>query len=864
MGFKDKFKNVFWAGEKKKGGTDNREDHMGEDAQSSDSQENYSTGKPAPTGKTKNFKYLDDLIHSGDKEIILDSDIKLGRFEARNFIEGISIGTDGVVIDGNGHVIDANHKSAIFNIGCGDVTIKNLTFKRGFINDRWADGAAIKNKGNLTLFNCNFIENVVYGKMSSGGAIKSSSGILNISYCNFEGNKSIFGNGGAIAISGVDFYMDNSIFKANFSSNGGGALDLCEKVADIKNCTFEGNVSDWGGAINNNECYSICDGSDFIDNYANEGCDISNESKLELYNCNFNHHLDKYKEYHEEKYFDSIRKREVVLILISQNLKNSASSSMEYCNFSMDFHKLLSWESNSQILRILTGSCSVKYSDFTASDDVYCLVNRGVVELKELNFGCLEEKIIINDNVLKIKKDDGLEDKIKSYKNSSIIYFDDGNLDDYKGFEYLDEVIQSGSVEILLDHDIIMHDLEQKFYEGGIDLCRDNLILNGQNHTIDASNLSRIFLITGNNITLKNITFKNGKYISGYFDDDYLCGGGAIYIMKNASLKIFDCKFIHNVSEISGGAIRNCGQDVKISNSFFKNNKSSYIDDEGLFDNNGNPFMAGAHGGAILNEGDVIHLNLCQFEGNDAHRFGGAICNKTVSNIFDCTFKRNKSEFYGSAVYNESKAIINLYNCSFIENHGWDAAIYNKGSFANSSGCTFKDNASGYVYAVSNTGFFTFSSSIFSDRNSKMIINYGVIEIESCDFETHHEIFNKGDINYLENDEKIKDVINTPVKKPLDYTDYEDRIKSIINDFSTDEDVLTEVVKSHVSNERDLEVRAAALVRLLSLKGITSNPVKISKFLLFDVGMDNGEMSDILKFIAKNRNNLMDKGVIED
>ena len=33
---------------------------------------------------SKNFKYLDKLIHSGVKEIVLDSDIVLGRREEKN------------------------------------------------------------------------------------------------------------------------------------------------------------------------------------------------------------------------------------------------------------------------------------------------------------------------------------------------------------------------------------------------------------------------------------------------------------------------------------------------------------------------------------------------------------------------------------------------------------------------------------------------------------------------------------------------------------------------------------------------------------------------------------------------------------
>ena len=41
--------------------------------------------KPAPNDKIRNFKYLDDLIHSGIGEIVLDSDIILNSDEESEY-----------------------------------------------------------------------------------------------------------------------------------------------------------------------------------------------------------------------------------------------------------------------------------------------------------------------------------------------------------------------------------------------------------------------------------------------------------------------------------------------------------------------------------------------------------------------------------------------------------------------------------------------------------------------------------------------------------------------------------------------------------------------------------------------------------
>ena len=61
-----------------------------------------------------NFKYLDELIHSGAKEIVLDSDIVLSDGEESEYLEGIKLDVDDLTLDGNGHIIDSHEKARIF------------------------------------------------------------------------------------------------------------------------------------------------------------------------------------------------------------------------------------------------------------------------------------------------------------------------------------------------------------------------------------------------------------------------------------------------------------------------------------------------------------------------------------------------------------------------------------------------------------------------------------------------------------------------------------------------------------------------------------------------------------------------------
>ena len=72
-----------------------------------------------------NFRYLDELIHSGAKEIVLDSDIVLSDGEESEYKDGIKLDVDDLTIDGNRHTIDAQGKARIF---C--CTGKNINIKK--------------------------------------------------------------------------------------------------------------------------------------------------------------------------------------------------------------------------------------------------------------------------------------------------------------------------------------------------------------------------------------------------------------------------------------------------------------------------------------------------------------------------------------------------------------------------------------------------------------------------------------------------------------------------------------------------------------------------------------------------------------
>ena len=62
--------------------------------------------------------------------------------------------------------------------------------------------------------------------------------------------------------------------------------------------------------------------------------------------------------------------------------------------------------------------------------------------------------------------------------------------------------------------------------KNGITIAKDNFVLNGNGHTIDAKNQSRIFNITANNVTLSNLILTGGNAEKG----------GAIYAIGSLTL----------------------------------------------------------------------------------------------------------------------------------------------------------------------------------------------------------------------------------------------------------------------------------------------------------------------------------------
>ena len=206
----------------------------------------------------------------------------------------------------------------------------------------------------------------------------------------------------------------------------------------------------------------------------------------------------------------------------------------------------------------------------------------------------------------------------------------------------------------------------------GILISKNNFILNGNGHTIDGKNQSRIFNITGNNITLTNLILINANADKG----------GAIFALNNITCN--NVTFKYNYALTEGGSI--------------------YVSD---------------------------HTNLtgCVFKSNYALRGTDVFFKRAqappephyarYSNIEDCTFK-NTQNIQQASIYINYNIFAKINNCLFENMSGeYCPAIYSEycGYFYILNSC-FKN-----LYANKSGGSITFTSDVNGDIKNSTFTN---------------------------------------------------------------------------------------------------------------------------------------------
>lgn len=586
---------------------------------------------------TKNFTHLSKLVNNAEGEVKIEHDIVLENGEKEVFEDGIKVNTDNIIIDGNGHTIDAQNYSRIFYINGENVTIKNITLKNGYsdhgsaignngsvsiedstIEKNWSTNeGVIVNNTKMTIKNCKIRDN----KQDNYGAI-TNYGNLEIQNCILEKNISQNDDSwaGAIVCRGKLSISDSKLIENK--ANKGGAIYCEESNITISNCEFIRNVSDnGGGAIYNfarkniytkYENYDFtmtCNKSSFFENHSdNPGGAVWTNDYIKFSECNFcdNHS----KKEGNILYFDAV---EDISLIIKDSLLNN------------------NYEKNSGIYLKNPSLVEIKNSQISNNSDEHMIYNQNsTLILSNIKFGSDNKKMIYNNHVLWTDNED---EKIYVESSEDAIIKNFNNISDStNGFKHLDDLINNNNKkEVSLDCDIIMNEEEKILFKDGILIEQDDITIDGKNYIIDANKLSRIFRISGRNVTLKNIKFKNGCYYKKrYFELSK--GGGAIYALSGSQVNIKNCEFIENDSNNASGAILNKGM-MNIYNTNFEKNYAQKIS------------------ACILNLNE-LNLKKCGFKDNFAqHIFDfdeyyikskGNLVNKGKITFKECNFKISK------------------------------------------------------------------------------------------------------------------------------------------------------------------------------------------------------------------------------
>lgn len=348
------------------------------------------------------------------------------------------------------------------------------------------------------------------------------------------------------------------------------------------------------------------------------------------------------------------------------------------------------------------------------------------------------------DNKNIILEDSQVEDDATNYQNNDDgMTFNSKNEDTLKdsneksSFKDLNTLINSNNEGIInLDVDYFFNPDTDSDFINGITINR-SLIINGNNHTIDADNSARIFNVISNvSLSINDLNFYNGNSKEGSS------------ILSKGEVTLNNTSFINSTSNSSGGAIYTY-EDIIVNNSYFNLNK--------VLSSN----AANLYGGSIYSRKNVFVYNST-FENSEA-KSGGAIYGLKEVTVYDSTFRNNTgySEYSdgGGAIYAPNVTVRNSFfefnegiyggaisarnidakNSVFTNNTGGKIGGALKSSNTAINNCSFIDNNAkfgGAVHSSNNTNI----------NNSKFInnsVNYGggALNIEGPNSLVNNSIF---------------------------------------------------------------------------------------------------------------------------
>uniref|UniRef100_UPI00262B8C8F C1 family peptidase n=1 Tax=uncultured Methanobrevibacter sp. TaxID=253161 RepID=UPI00262B8C8F len=370
-------------------------------------------------------------------------------------------------------------------------------------------------------------------------------------------------------------------------------------------------------------------------------------------------------------------------------------------------------------------------------------------------------------------------------------------------FTQLENDINSSTDILEITHDYKFDNDTDNFTR--ISFVKNNFVINGNNHIIDANNISAIFSVTGTNITINNLVFRNANSYSGSVlyinsestvttnnvtfencaaeygiiltalatyisnDDKFLdCTASEGVIFGHRSNLIFNNSLMRSSKNLKWGFIKTEGLSFTgVFNSIFANTTSKYttaIMGSGRLEIVNTTFInlhANLTAGAIgLKDIEEAYLKNCNFNDVNSEKNGGAIFTDAYSSgekptveIIDSNFVDCYSQFGGAIL--QLEGILDVDNCNFTNNLAvFDGgAIYVSWTNMTVSNSRFNNNSAVYDDKRGSFGGAIFAdASTFTLKKSEFIKNSAqdgsAIYMYDTDYDIKDNLFeNNSDLN---------------------------------------------------------------------------------------------------------------------
>ena len=330
-------------------------------------------------------------------------------------------------------------------------------------------------------------------------------------------------------------------------------------------------------------------------------------------------------------------------------------------------------------------------------------------------------------------------------------------------FGDLNKEVSASQSTLNLNKDYKFDNKSDAQYVKGVNISRENYVINGNNHVIDCSNQARALTITGkhvvvnnliikngfskdgsaiiakSNITLNNITFMNCTG-NGTGDDN----NGAVVAVRNTII-INKCRFIDNTGE-TGASISSYESIVTITNSTFTSKSNNikkgqiYIySGEMEIENSSFLNTTSKYSPAIFAENEAeITITNSKFKNLHANMTAGAIATKKITSlsITDCEFDNTTSSNNGGSLFIDSNGesekpnymTTRIFNTTFNNCYsGFGGAVLQLDGLLFITSSNFTNNVAEYEGGAVYTSYSTVrvSESHFISNTLKDEISYG-------------------------------------------------------------------------------------------------------------------------------------------